>query len=260
MVQGMVPMTVRGVVWYQGETDGRNWNYDEDLTAMIAAWRKKFHNPDLPFYLAQIAQTSYASGMVRVWECQAAVAKGVPKVYLASSNDLWDGGRAKPEAIRVDEGKKDSPGTGWPLAGISNPHPPNKAIVAIRLVEEALVKTYSKDLGREVLPPTYASHAVKGGKVRVTFANVGKGLKTDDGEPPNWFEVAPAGADERTLDYVKAEARIVAPDTVEVGSPQVKAPKHVRFAWHMYARHNLYNSAGLPAVNFRTDTRKTKAR
>ena len=260
MMAGMVPMTVRGVVWYQGETDGRNWNYDKDLTAMIEAWRKQFRQPNMPFYMAQIAQTTYASGMLRVWECQTRVAATVPNVYLASSNDLWDGGRTKPDAIHPDKGIGHEAPTGWPAAGSSNPHPPHKDIVANRLAEEALVYTYGKDLGHEVLPPTYASHAVKDGKVLVTFDHVGDGLKTDDGEAPNWFEVAPAAANENDIQYVKAQAKIVGKDTVEVWSPAVKDPKYVRFAWEMYARHNLYNSSGIPAITFRTDTRNTKKR
>jgi len=260
MVNGLAPMTVRGVLWYQGETDGRNWNYDQDLEAMIEGWRKRFENPTMPFYLAQIAQTTYASGMQRVWECQGRVAANVPNVTLAPSNDLWDGGRKSPDAIRVDAGNSRSPATGWPIAGSSNPHPPNKRIVSLRLAEQALVKTYGKDLGHEALAPIYESHQVKDGKLLVKFANVGKGLKTDDGKEPNWFEVAPAGAGDVKLAYVKAQAKIVGKDTVAVWSPEVKDPKYVRLGWHVMARHNLYNSSGLPAINFRTDTRKTKAR
>jgi len=45
----------------------------------------------------------------------------------------------------------------------------------------------------------------------------------------------------------------MAPDTVEVWSPEVKDPKSVRFGWHTLARFNLINKEGLPAVSFRTD-------
>lgn len=57
----------------------------------------------------------------------------------------------------------------------------------------------------------------------------------------------------RKLKFVKAEAKIINPETIEVSSPQIKKPKFVRFAWHNYSRHNLVNSGDLPAVPFRTD-------
>jgi sialate O-acetylesterase len=82
-------------------------------------------------------------------------------------------------------------------------------------------------------------------------------LKTDDGQPPNWFEISDGSkANERSiapLVYVKAEAKIVDKDTIEVWSPKLKNPKFVRFAWHALARHNLVNGEGIPAISFRTD-------
>jgi len=244
--------------------DGRDWDYDEELAAMIASWRQRFAQPEMPFYLAQIAQTTYASGMERVWECQAKVAATVPHVYLGASNDLWDGGGAQRDQLRRDEGTNDSPGTGWPLGGTSNPHPPNKHLVANRLADIALVETYGVDLGREVFAPVYESHRAEGDKILVKFGHVGDGLKTDDGEAPNWFEVSDGtkqeDRDNAPLLYHKAQAKIVGSDTVEVWSIDVKAPKHVRLAWHPLARHNLYNSQRVPAINFRTDAQPTKRR
>ena len=131
MLHGLPPLSVRGVVWYQGENNGRDWNYDQELAAMIASWRKVFDQPELPFYLAQIAQTSYASGMLRVWECQAKVAADDPNVHFGMSNNLFDSLKeGDRNGVRVHEGNERDPGTGWPIAGGSNPHPPNKHIVA----------------------------------------------------------------------------------------------------------------------------------
>lgn len=264
MLHGMPPLSVRGVVWYQGENNGRDWDYDKELTAMIRSWRNVFQQPDMPFYMAQIAQTTYASGMVRVWECQAKVAKEVPNVYLGMSVNLYDGDGGGRNAVRKDEGKPDKPGTGWPIVGGSNPHPPNKHIVANRLADIALVKTYGKDLGREVLAPRYASHRTEGNKLIITFDHIGEGLKTDDGNAPNWFEISDGTArDNRKtspLTYHKATAKITGNNTVELTSDKVTSPKHARLAWHVLARHNLTNSAGVPAINFRTDERPTKQR
>lgn len=267
MLQGLGPMSVRGVVWYQGENDGRNYDYDRDLAAMIKSWRELFEQPELPFYLAQIGQTTYASGMERVWECQAKVATADPHVYYGMSVNLFDAlEKGKGNGIREHKGNERDPGTGWPISGGSNPHPPNKHIVANRLADLALVNTYGVDLKREVHAPRYVSHETKGNKLIVKFANVGDGLKTDDGQAPNWFEISDSSQDpgrenERfRILYKKATAKIVGKDTIEVTSPEVANPTHVRMAWHALARHNLTNADGVPAENFRTDTQKTKQR
>lgn len=264
MFQWLGPMSVRGVVWYQGENNGRDWGYDEELAAMIKSWRKQLEQPEMPFYLAQISQTSYASNMVRVWECQAKVSANDDKVYLGMSVNLYDGVNGK-GAGRVHEDSEREKGTGWPLAGSSNPHPPNKHIVANRIADLALVNTYGRDLSKEVHAPRYASHTVEGNKLIVKFTNVGKGLKTDDGKAPDWFEISDSSqgekkGDRQPLIYHQAAAKISGKDTIELTAAGVDKPTHVRLGWHTYARHNTVGSSGLPIVNFRTDTQQTKAR
>jgi len=266
MIRGLGPMSVRGVVWYQGENNGRDWDYDKELSAMIRAWRDLFEQPDMPFYLAQIAQTTYASGMLRVWECQAKVADEDANVYYGVSVNLYDAlDKDHRYAPRQHEGSERDPGTGWPIAGGSNPHPPNKHIVANRLADLALVHTYDAKLDREVHAPRCVSHKTEGDKLIVKFEHVGDGLKTDDGRAPNWFEISDGSQAERKGDnfpliYKQATAKIVSKDTIELTAPGVEKPTHVRLAWHALARHNLVNSAGLPAGNFRTDEQKTKSR
>ncbi|MGB1123731.1 MAG: sialate O-acetylesterase [Phycisphaeraceae bacterium] len=264
MLQWLGPMSVRGVVWYQGENNGRDWDYDQELNAMIAAWRELFEQPDMPFYLAQIGQTSYASNMLRVWECQAKVSADDPDTYLGMSVNLYDAVNGK-GATRIHEDTEKEKGTGWPLAGSSNPHPPNKHIVANRLADLAMVNTYGKDLNKEVHAPRYASHRAEGNKLIVTFTNVGDGLKTDDGKVPDWFEISDGSQAERKgekwpLIYHQASAKIIGKDTVELTATGIDRPTYVRLGWHTYARQNLVNSSGLPVVNFRTDTQQTKAR
>ncbi|MDP6633413.1 MAG: sialate O-acetylesterase [Phycisphaerae bacterium] len=234
-MHGLVPFAIRGAIWYQGENDGRNRNYAADMKRLIESWRARWRRKDMPFYMVQIAQTTYAGGMLGVWEAQSQVMRTVPNTGLAPSNDLWD-------KVRIDKV------AGGPIAGGGNPHPPNKHRAAARLADIALAKTYGS-LKREVFGPMYASHEVKGGKIIVKFKHAGNGLKTDDGKAPNWFEIS-SGAKRA---YVKAVAKIVGKDTVEVSSPDVAKPASVRFAWHALARHNLYNSEKLPAISFRTN-------
>jgi hypothetical protein len=249
MIVGLPPFSIRGVVWYQGENDAKNLNYADDLSALTAAWHARFGRPDMPFYMAQIAQTTFMGGMLHVWEAQAAFAGRDAYAALAPSNDLWDGGN--PARIRKDAK------TGFPIVAGGDPHPPNKHVIARRLADIALAKTYGK-LDREVLGPMYESHEVRGGKILVKFQHAGSGLKTDDSKAPDWFEISNRTDDGSTLVFVPAQAKIIAKDTVEVWADKVAAPGGVRFAWHPLARHNLYNSAGLPAIPFHTVNPETK--
>jgi sialate O-acetylesterase len=250
-MRGLVPYTARGVVWYQGEDDGRNRQYAEDLSAMIAAWRRLFGREDLPFYFAQIAQTTYASGMLGVWEAQRWVMENVPHTGLAVSNDIYDGTTNGGFKQRIDEK------TGLPIASGGNPHPTGKHKIAERLARIALDRTYGKPQG-VLFGPMYDSCRIEGNKILVKFEHAGSGLKSNDEAAPNWFEISDGTKERNRTVYVRAEARIVGSDTVAVSAngncaEGVSQPKHVRFGWHSLARFNLINKEGLPAVSFRTD-------
>ena len=88
---------------------------------------------------------------------------------------------------------------------------------------------------------------VEGGKVRLSFAHVGGGLKSRDGKPLSQFEIA--GEDG---EFVPAEAVIDGKDVV-VSAKGVEKPTQVRFGWTNVANPNLMNKEGLPASPFKTD-------
>ena len=143
-----------------------------------------------------------------------------------------------------------------PIAGGGNPHPTGRPLVARRLADIALAKSYRK-LEREVFGPSYDSHEIVGNKIVVTFKNVGAGLKVVQGKKLEWFELSDGSkTDERPiapLVYVPAEAKIIAKDRVEIWSDAIAKPAFARFSWHPLARHYLVNSENLPALPFRTD-------
>lgn len=122
----------------------------------------------------------------------------------------------------------------------------------MRLANIALVKTYGR-AERVLYGPMYDSHKIEGAKVIVKFKYAGGGLASRDGGALNWFELSDGTKDGRKLAFVKAGAKIVGKDTIEVTAPAVKAPKFIRFAWRCEARHNLMNKETLPAVSFKTD-------
>jgi sialate O-acetylesterase len=124
-------------------------------------------------------------------------------------------------------------------------------------VNISLQKVYGKTT-KEAYGPMYHSHKIEGNKLIITFDNAGDSLKSADGEALNWFEVSDGSRknDSGPYVYAKANARVIDKNRIEAHSPQVAAPKHVRFSWHMFARNNLVNSESLPAFPFRTDDHK----
>jgi sialate O-acetylesterase len=224
MIAPLQPFAVRGVVWYQGETNVLNKDglkYRDKMEALIKGWRRTWGR-DLPFYFVQIApwSGSYGPGeLPALWEAQVASLK-IPGTGMVVTTDLVD--------------------------DIRDIHPTDKKDVGNRLALWALAKDYGKkDLVYS--GPLFKSMKVEGDKVRLQFAHVGGGLASRDGKPLSEFEVA--GSDGK---FVPAEAGIDG-DTVVVRAKGVAAPTQVRFGWHTVANPNLMNKEGLPASPFQTN-------
>ena len=231
MIAPLQPFAIRGAIWYQGETNVIKKNglaYAGKMKDLIEGWRRtwspvKGKMQDLAFYSVAIApwgRDRYAPGeLPAVWEATAASLK-IPHTGMVVITDLVD--------------------------NINDIHPKNKLPVGNRLALWALAKDYGqKDLVYS--GPLYKSMKVEGGKIRVSFAHVGGGLKSRDGKALSEFQIA--GADGA---FVPAQA-VIDGKTVIVSADGVKAPKQVRFGWHKTANPNLINAEGLPASPFQTD-------
>ncbi|MDR2641474.1 MAG: sialate O-acetylesterase [Planctomycetaceae bacterium] len=223
MIHPLVPLAIRGSIWYQGEanlTDGMQ--YAEKMKALINGWRKVFNNDELGFYYVQLAPFKYGAAptfLPRVWEAQAVVEKQLNKTGMVVINDIGN---------------------------INDIHPRNKKIVADRLAAQALNKSYGKkDIACE--SPKFDKIIIDGAAVIVNFIDV-KEFKTRDGKSPSWFEIAGSNGE-----YHKAEATIVDKTKIKLTSSNVANPVNVRFAWHQIAEPNLQNEAGLQLGAFRTD-------
>ena len=123
-------------------------------------------------------------------------------------------------------------------------HPKNKQEVGRRLALNALAQTYEKEVVYS--GPIYRAMSVEGDKIRLQFDHVADGLVSKGGVLTGF---AIAGADSQ---FVWAQAQIDG-ESVIVSSPKIKNPLAVRYAWADNPLCNLYNSAGLPALPFRTD-------
>lgn len=224
MLAPIAPLSITGVLWYQGEQNSeRGFQYRKVLPVMIADWRKLFGQGDFPFYIVELpafqhrSETPTDSDWAEIRESQALVATSVHNSCLA---------------VAIDTGDPD------------NLHPPDKLPVGERLALCALANHYGK---RVVYSgPTLASVERFPGSVRLHFAHTDGGLVVK-GEKLGEFAVA--GEDHK---WYWADARIDG-DTVVVSSASVPNPKEVRYAWQSNPAATLFNGAGLPAGPFRTD-------
>jgi sialate O-acetylesterase len=216
---------IRGVIWYQGESNaGRAYEYRHLFPLMIQTWRELWGQGDFSFYWVQLADfmdersEPAESGWAELREAQTMTMK-LPRTGEAVIIDLGEG--------------KDI-------------HPRNKQDVAMRLARWALAKDYRLEVPCQ--SPVYRSMSRAGNKIVVTFSHVNGGFRAFDVNEPRGFAIA--GADHK---FVRARAKIVGPDKIEVWSNQVSDPVAVRYAWADNPICNLYSEAGLPVTPFRTD-------
>ncbi len=228
MVHAFVPYTLRGTLWYQGENNHREGMlYFDKTRALLAGWRKAWDREDLPFYFVQLAPFNYGRGkephhvLAEFREVQSRIDRELPHTGMAVINDLGDA-----EDI----------------------HPRNKRDVGQRLAGLALNETYGQS-DRVTRSPVATDFVVDADKLTVEFDRVGQGLRTRDGQTPDWFEIAG-----EARPWTPAEAKIIGPHQIQLSAAGVERPVAVRFAWDRLASPNLVNSAGLPTSAFRLGT------
>lgn len=216
---------IRGVIWYQGESNaGRAYQYDDLFSLMITEWRKAWEIGDFPFYWVQLADF--------MAEQEAPAESAWAELREAQTNTLALPNTGQAVIYDLGEGR--------------DIHPRDKQNVAKRLARIALAKDYGQTLVYQ--GPTFKSLEVAGDKAVVTFENVGGGLYTFDTKEATGFAVA--GEDKI---WHKGVGIVKGPDKVEVSSPAVSVPVAVRYAWADNPVANLKSKEGLPATPFRTD-------
>jgi sialate O-acetylesterase len=230
MVNPLIPFAMKGVIWYQGESNaGRAYQYRQAFPLMISDWRKHWKQGDFPFYFVQLASfnanngdSRKGSGWAELREAQTMTLQ-LPNTGMAVTTDIGE-----PKDI----------------------HPRNKQDVGKRLALVALNKTYGRNIPSS--GPIYQSMKVDGNRVVLTFSNVGGGLVAKDKYGYlKGFEIA--GSDQQ-FQYAKA---MIDGDNVIVFQEGIANPLAVRFGWADDASEtNLFNKEGLPAVPFRTDNWK----
>ena len=231
MIHPLAPYTMRGITWYQGESNciaGDTDIYTDRTLALVKGWRSVFRQDDLPFYFVQIAPWVYSKrpnvteeSLPRFWDAQTRCLTEVPNCGMAVATDITD--------------------------NVSDIHPQNKRDVGARLARWALAKNYGQtDLVYS--GPIYKEMQIDADKATVSFDHIGGGLATIKSDALTGFQIA--GEDKN---FVDATAKIEG-ETVVVSSSEGAKPVAVRFAWHETTIGTLGNTEGLPAVPFRTDS------
>ncbi len=220
MIAPVVPFSIRGAVWYQGESNTeRPRQYHSLFALLIENWRADFAVGDFPFYFVQLAPFDYGTATQSQYlrEAQAA-ALSVQNTGMAVTLDIGDA---------------------------KNIHPANKRDVGQRLALWALAKTYGHLV--EYSGPIYKSNKKRKGSIELFFEHADKGLVLKEGSKGNSIQIA--GSDRVFRDaMVKVHGR-----TLVVSSPDVLHPVAVRYAFSNTPIATLFNKAGLPAPSFRTD-------
>jgi len=226
MLEPLVGYAIKGVIWYQGESNiGRNKEYRQLFSRLITQWRKDWGQGDFPFLFVQLANNNPAkkepgeSSLAALQEAQQQTL-ALPNTGMAVANDVGE----------------------W-----NDVHPKNKLDVGNRLALVAQKVAYG-DNKVVYSGPVYQSMKIKNNKIILSFSNVGSGLVAKNGGELKYFSIADANNK-----FVWAKAKIVG-NTIKVWNDDITSPIAVRYAWANNPEGaNLSNKEGLPASAFRTD-------
>jgi len=221
--------TIRGFLWYQGESNvGKEQTYPERLKTMADVWRHEFGGTaqSLPFYLVEIAPWG---GYGNEWlsaplfrECQHRAASIIENSGIICTNDL----------VQPYE--------------VNQIHPAEKREVGNRLAYLALNRTYGmKDIVCD--SPEYDRMEVHGDSIEVFFKYAEQGLSP--WQDIRGFELAGADGQFHEATAVLNESH----KSVFVTAPGVKAPTAVRYGFKAFLPGNLKSIRNLPVVPFRSD-------
>jgi sialate O-acetylesterase len=218
MIAPLTPFAIRGVIWYQGESNSaleRAPLYNHIFRALIEDWRGQWSIGDFPFLYVQIS--NFKSPPAEDW----AVLREQQRKTLEMRNTAM--------AVTIDIGNPD------------DVHPTDKLDVGLRLARAARALSYGERV--EYAGPMFRQATPEGGSVRAWFDHA-NGLYSKSGGDVPGFEVA--GAD---LRFVAAVAKIDG-ESVLASSTLVSHPIYVRYGWSNSPQCDLFNGEGLPASPF----------
>ncbi|KQR95626.1 9-O-acetylesterase [Chryseobacterium sp. Leaf180] len=223
MINPLINYNIKGALWYQGESNtGNPKEYGDLLTTMIADWRSKWNQKDMPFFTVQLANfmetksEPVESNWAELRNEQFKISQTVPNTGLA---------------VIIDAGE-------W-----NDIHPLDKKTVGDRLALQAMKVAY----GRKIVAdgPVYQSMKKDGNKIILTFKS-----GTDDLISQNTLKGFAVKSEDGKYYWAKAKTD---GKNVVVWNDEVKNPVAVRYDWADNPDGNLRNKADLPASPFTTE-------
>lgn len=216
MIEPLIPYAIKGVIWYQGESNcGNPKQYKVLFPTMVKDWRSQWHQGNFPFLFVQIAP--FRSNTPELREAQLFTAQTVPNTAIVVTIDCGDS---------------------------TDIHPANKKTVGERLAIAARALAYGES-ELEYSGPQYQNMITNNDKIELSFTHIGTGLKAKDGDLFG-FTISQDGKT-----FVPAIASIVN-NKVIVSANGILIPIAVQYAFKNNAQGNLYNQENLPASPFRT--------
>jgi sialate O-acetylesterase len=224
MIEPLIPYAIRGVIWYQGESNAdRAHQYRTLFPSLIRDWRDRWGVGEFPFIFVQLA--NFMAVQPKPAENNWAELREAQLMTLTEPSTGM--------AVAIDIGDAE------------DIHPKNKQEVGRRLALNALGLVYGFDLVHS--GPIYESMEIKGDQIHLYFTNIGEGLASQSDHELRGFAIA---GEDRVFHWANAT---IEGNTVIVSNPKVSRPVAARYAWAANPNCNLYNSADLPASPFRTD-------
>ena len=217
MIAPLTPLAIRGVLWYQGESNSalaRFPIYNRIMRTLIEDWRDQWGVGAFPFLYVQIS--NFKSTPLEDW------------ASLREQQVETLGLRNTAMAVTIDIGNPD------------DVHPTDKADVGHRLALAARNLSYHEAV--EFSGPMFRQATPEGSRIRAWFDHA-EGLMARDGDVSG-FEVA--GEDGN---FYPASATVDG-TAILASSPSVPHPLFVRYGWANSPKCNLFNGERLPASPF----------
>lgn len=256
MVNRVLPYTLKGVLWYQGESDDHKpYSYAKLFSKLIDNWRTDWKDPELPFVFVQLP--NHRNEYDKDFKHWCLIRAAQEKVHHMVKNAFM--------TCALDLGQ------------FNDIHPKAKKVVAERMEENALANVYNLKNAQDVLSPMLKGYTIKGadpsdtnsfGKIILTFENAGAGFVAREDkinleyykrmEQHQGNSVSPAftGFEIAGSDgiFYPAAYRLGQNEedfnTITLSSPLVKNPASARYAWYNYGPVNIFSKNGLPLAPF----------
>ena len=250
MLKRIIPYTLKGVLWYQGESDDHKPAFYAKLfSSMIDLWRYEWNEPLLPFVFVQLPENRYKQDKdFKHWcfirEAQQKVHNTVKNAFMTCAAGLGQ---------------------------YNDIHPKGKKVLAERMENVALASVYHLADESKAYSPMLQSYLPSGNKIILSFTNAQEGFiqKSDDQALKNYkeleerqntplpedftgFEVAGSDGKYYPAQFAFGQEKDSL-NTITLTSPKVEEPVFARYAWYNYGPATIYSKNGLPLASFRTN-------